>query len=134
MVSPQVRIALETRLAEYLAQPDAEHRRIASLHRALPVCNDLGGTLFITTSGVVLEAGHDDENVNAKPDEGMRIVALLSAMRRYPELEPLRPTRPLAATDCQSCAGSGRVSLGAAAAWCGTCNGLGWQLAAHRAA
>ncbi len=59
--SPQ--FCVQRRLTEYLRDPTAELRDVASQFNALPVYSDLGGTLFITTSLQVLSIRSDDSIV-----------------------------------------------------------------------
>ena len=110
------------RLAEYLTDPAAEHGDVASRFEALPVYSDMGGTLFITPSLQILIMRSDEGALSEECSPEWRLVALVAAAERFPELKQLLPTRPSGASDCSACAGTGRL-LGAR---CGSCFGLGW--------
>jgi len=118
--SPQQ--SIRRRLAEYLTDSAAEHRDVASRFEALPVYADMGGTFFITPSLQILIMRHDEGAVSEECSPEWRLVALVAAVERYPELRQLLPTRPSGALDCSVCAGTGRLL----SARCGSCFGLGW--------
>jgi len=113
---------IRRRLAEYLTDPAAEHRDVASRFEALPVYADIGGTLFITPSLQILIMGHDEGALSEECSPEWRLVALVAAAERFSELRELLPTRPSGASDCSVCAGTGRLL----SARCGSCFGLGW--------
>jgi hypothetical protein len=113
---------IRRRLAEYLTDPAAEHREVASRFGALPVYADMGGTLFITPSLQILTMRHDEGAMSEECSPEWRLAAPVAAVERFPELRQLLPTRPSGSLDCSVCAGTGRL-LGAR---CGSCIGLGW--------
>lgn len=129
MISPNVRKLIESRLADYLNNPDEEPipiRPIARKHSALPVYRDIGGSLLLSPNGDVLSLSHDDDVAMLEESQEWKIVALVSAAAKYPELSCLLPKRPPGMDDCEECAGSGRVLIGSLKAGCGSCHGLGW--------
>src|SRR5262245_52101742 len=116
-------------LSAFLAGPDNELKSIASKYQALPVYSDMGGTLFITPRLEVLALDHDGGAVPTRElSEKWRLVAVVSAADKYPELQSLIPSRPPDALQCSHCGGTGRVAR--LNARCGECCGLGW-LAPH---
>jgi hypothetical protein len=119
--SPQ--LCVQRRLAEYLNDSAAEFRGVARQFNALPVYADLGGTLFITTSLQVLSMRSDDTAVVEEHSPQWRLVALVAAADRFPELKQLLPVRPSNVATCAVCLGTGRLEQGPR---CGVCFGLGW--------
>ena len=122
-MSYELQQRIRHRLDEYLTDPDAAHRDIASRFEALPVYSDMGGTLFITTSLQILMRS-DDGAVSEESSPQWKLVALVAAAERFPELKELVPSRPSNALDCSLCAGAGCVS----GFRCGACFGLGWEV------
>src|SRR5688500_12377523 len=104
-----VSVVIERCLSVFLAGSDSELKSIASKHRALPVYSDIGGTLFITPVLEVLALDHDGGVVPIpETSEKWRLVAVLSAAEKYPELQCLVPTRPSDACQCSACGSTGR--------------------------
>ena len=119
--SPQDNI--RRRLAEYLGKADGEFRDIASRLEALPVYSDLGGTLFITPSLHILSLRSDDTVVSEELSSEWKLIALVAAAERFPELGQLLPVRPSGVTPCEVCSGTGRLQQSLR---CASCFGLGW--------
>ena len=117
------KLCVQRRLTEYLRDPTAEFRDVARQFNALPVYSDLGGTLFITTSLQILSIRSDDTIVAEEHAPQWKLVALVAAAERFPELKQLLPARPSGVVDCAVCSGTGRLAQGPR---CGACLGLGW--------
>jgi hypothetical protein len=91
-------------------------------------------TVFGTISSLFLLAGNGevlidhDEGVFQPANSEEREFAYVQAARRYPELRSLAPERPPSARTCQSCGGSGGITLndGRHTVCCATCNTRGW--------
>jgi hypothetical protein len=119
--SPQ--ICIQRRLIEYLNDVAAEFRDVAGQFDALPVYSDMGGTLFITPTQQILCMRSDDSVVHEEQSPEWRLVALVAAAERFPELKQLLPVRPVGVSLCTVCSGTGRLHQGFR---CGSCCGLGW--------
>jgi len=113
---------IRRRLAEYLSDPASEHHDVARRFDALPVYADMGGTLFITPSLLVLSMKSDEIVLTEESAAEWKFIALVAATERFPELKPMLPARPDGEPDCAVCAGTGRLY----GARCGSCFGLGW--------
>jgi len=85
----------------------------------------MGGVLVLAPDGSVLHYDPDGGRVSSVAEERWRVLALVKAARKFPELQPLRPRRPDAAVTCAQCGGEG-VILGGVD--CGECSGSGWTL------
>jgi hypothetical protein len=115
---------IQRRLSDLMSGPDNELKSAASLHHALPVYSDLGGTLFITSELKVLMSQSDDSlSIVPESSEDWRLVALVSASEKFPALRCLLPARPADMPQCAQCGGSGKIKQFR----CGECFGLGWQ-------
>lgn len=114
---------IRPRLAEYLSDAGAEFRDVARQFEALPVYSDLGGTLFITPSLQVLTMRSEETILGEECSPQWRLVALVVAAERFPELAQLLPVRPGNVAPCAMCSGTGRLQQGVR---CGSCFGLGW--------
>lgn len=114
---------IRRRLVEYLSDAGAEFREVASQFEALPVYSDLGGTLFITPSLQILTLRTEENILGEECSPQWRLVALVAAAERFPELSQLLPVRPGNVAPCVTCSGTGRLQQGIR---CGSCFGLGW--------
>jgi hypothetical protein len=121
MDSPE--LCIKRRLDEYLSEPGAEFRDVASHFSALPVYSDIGGTLFITPSQKILSMRVDETAVNEEQSPQWKLVALVAAAERFPELAQLLPVRSPETPPCTFCSGTGRLQRRLR---CGECYGLGW--------
>jgi hypothetical protein len=118
--------AIQRHLAELLAGPDSHMRSIAVMSHALPVYSDMGGTLLITAELDLLSVAIDSDLAPAsETSEQWRLIALVSAAARYPDLQCLLPVRPAEAPSCAHCAGKGWLVQSNFR--CSECCGLGWQ-------
>lgn len=124
-MSHDVEIQIRRRLAEYLSNPAAEFQDVARRYDALPVYSDIGGTLFLTPSSKVLCLPTDSVDLQEEHSLEWRLVALVRAVEKFPELQPLLPVRPDNAPACAACSGRGSVAGGLR---CGACLGLGWPV------
>jgi hypothetical protein len=123
---------IEQRIAELLASTDVrsgDYRSIATHHAALPIYADIGGCIALKPTGEWLffhsnQRWDPPEEVEPMNDNEWRVVALLAAREKYPELAEMIPRRPADAKDCLSCHGSGSLFQGAG---CASCCGLGWE-------
>ena len=102
---------------------DDYERRAAAVTGGLPVYSDWTGVVVLTPQGDVMYC--DDERATAEPpsEDGWRLLALVKAARRYPELISLLPTRPANSALCSRCGGSGFMFGNFD---CGYCMGIGW--------
>lgn len=103
----------------------SEAREAAARTGGVPVHADLGGVLVLAPDGSVLHYDPDSGGVSLVADEHWRILALVKAARKFPELQQLRPPRPKTAVACPPCGGDG-VILGGVD--CGACSGSGWSV------
>lgn len=99
-------------------------REAARLTGGVPVYADMGGVFVVFGDGRVLSLEHDTTNVRPVEDPVWRMVALVSAAKKFPELAALMPERPPNAVTCPDCGGSGvRFAKNLI---CGTCHYSGW--------
>jgi hypothetical protein len=119
--------AIVTRhLATFLSGPKNEFTLVAAKHRALPVYSDINGSLLITPSLEVIALNNAGNLLPPSEQSGRsRLVALVSAAERYPDLQCLLPTRPEDASQCHVCEGRGWLLQPDMR--CGECYVLGWQ-------
>jgi hypothetical protein len=98
---------------------------------ALPIYIDWTAVLAITPDGSLFEWSTEHPNPNLiEPEPRWARLALAQGLKRYPELLPLRPSRPVDGVDCQACGGSGVLQLppGISDNVVCRCGGLGWLL------
>lgn len=120
---------IRRRLAEYLSNPAAEFQDLARRYDALPVYSDVGGTIFLTPSSKVLCLPTDSVDLQEEHSPEWRLVALVHAAEKFPELQPLLPVRPDNTPACAACSGCGSVAGGLR---CGACLGLGWSVRSNK--
>ena len=121
---------VESALHDYLSRPVFGDRDFAKRFRALPLYAGWEGTTYLTTSGEFWYLNHDIEPPRIETDISVRakIVALVMASKRHPQLAMLLPNRPDSASDCPQCAGRGEITVGPDFdIVCGHCSGLGWH-------
>jgi hypothetical protein len=128
-VSHDAEIQIRQRLAEYLSNPAAEFHDVARRYDALPVYSDVGGTLFLTLSSKVLCMPADSVDLQEEHSPEWRLVALIGAAEKFPELQSLLPVRPHNAQPCGTCSGRGSLVGGMR---CGECFGLGWPVCSNK--
>ena len=128
-MSHDTEIQIRQRLAEYLSNPAAEFQDVARRYEALPVYSDVGGTLFLTPSSQVLCLPADSVDLHEEHSLEWRLVALVRAAEKFPELQSLLPARPDNAPACAACSGHGSVAGGLR---CGACLGLGWPALSNK--
>jgi len=129
---PELEAAVNERLRAYLAGtwPDPLGlRALVAKFGALPLITDWGGCYAMQLDGeIVTYEWEEPHRLAVLRDEQLRRTALFQGSRKYPELTPLVPARPSAATDCPSCGGTGVVVIKGQSlpnVIC-TCGGLGW--------
>src|SRR5687768_2653932 len=93
---------VQRHLEAFLAGPESELTSIAAKHQALPVYSDMGGSLFITPSLEVLMLDNDQLSPVLEASEHWRLVAIVSAAEKFPDLECLLPLRPDNASECSA--------------------------------
>ncbi len=122
---PSKLAAIIRRLSQEVAAEASPSRTREAARRtgAVPVHSDMGGILLVAPNGSVLHYHPDSGDVSTATEERWRILALVKAARKFPELEPLRPRRPASAEVCTQCGGEG-VVLGHVD--CAVCWGSGW--------
>lgn len=94
----------------------------------LPLFNSLAESFGIDSNGNIKRFA--TEWVNESTDAAMSpetveqyYATLISGVRKYPELNELLPSRPVDATTCSDCNGSGWKSTTLIC----TCGGVGWR-------
>ena len=97
---------------------------VARATNSLPVYGDLSGYLCVAADGSILF--HDSETglTRQEIDTRWRIIATVSASRKFPELSGMLPVRPPSAKPCCECDGTGNFL--SSNAFCGSWCGLGW--------
>lgn len=131
-LSPEQLRVVQTALAEYLREPGHSDADFAVRHRALPLYAGWVGTTYLTTSGDFWfrNCEYDPARIENDLNESSKLVALVVAAERYPELNGLLPARAEDAVDCERCAGKGRITFGELSnVICGWCAALGWRTA-----
>jgi hypothetical protein len=128
-VAPESLHLVEEALAEYLRTADGD--AFAARYRALPLYAEWYGTTYLTASGKFLYLNEETAPPRLENDlnDASRLVALVLAAERYPQLRALLPQRPAGTPDCEDCGGGGHVIImgNASNIICGPCNGLGWR-------
>jgi hypothetical protein len=124
IVERALRAFLETRDA------DEKLREIAKRHGALPVLNDMSAAYLLRPTGDVISVDWDTtDRFDLEVDPRIRNTAIYQGTRKYPELEPLTPTRTDKSKVCPHCDGAGKdpdaAKLGLENVLC-YCGGLGW--------
>jgi hypothetical protein len=112
---------------DYLLQagPDGtEAKSIARAVNALPVYSDMSGSLAIAPDGTILYYNSESGHISEVVMEEWRIIAAVSAAKKFPDLGEMVPERPWGAKSCPFCSGTGGQLEGRA--FCGKCHGLGW--------
>lgn len=89
----------------------------------VPVYADVGGVLVIGRDANVQRYDPETEKVQEVREEEWRVLALVKAAKKHPELKALMPARPPTARICPQCGGQGHIlnTLD-----CGACMGTGW--------
>ena len=121
--------AIAQLIAEYLSGPEGavSHDQVRRAN-ALPVYNDIGGSLLITPEAEILALRHEGaDRAQPEVDPRWRQVAFARAAERFPQLAALLPRRPPDAMDCPRCGAEGVVQAGTAFITCAECSGLGWK-------
>jgi hypothetical protein len=98
------------------------HTEIVRLTGCLPMYLDIGGGILLTKEGELISYNYDTETTKPFVDSQWFIVAITSAVRRYPCLIDILPQRPEEALTCSDCSGSG-IHRNVV---CSSCLGLGW--------
>jgi hypothetical protein len=102
-----------------------EAREAAARTGGIPVYADMGGILVVAPDGSVLHYDPDNGQVSPVREDCWRIVALVKAARKFPELRQLQPRKPDTASTCAQCGGEGVVFGNID---CGVCWGTGWTV------
>jgi hypothetical protein len=128
-IPADVAAAIRQLIADHLSGPEGpvSHENIRRA-QALPVYSDIGGTLLLTPTGEILRSPIDSTgSPTPEPDLRWRLLALVRAADKYPQLMQLRPIPDQDSTQCLVCTGNGSINVGRVVAICGTCHGLGWR-------
>jgi hypothetical protein len=102
---------------------------LASRYRILPIYIDWTAFFGLRPDGdILLVPTEEAEDAQPEQDARLRRVAIFRGAKKYPELKPLIPSRPLDALDCPHCEGHGRIDISGIepdtlVCYCG---GLGW--------
>ena len=131
MIPRSLRDRLQRRVASYLAGPvpDEAVRRVAVEKQAFLVYSDIGGAALLSVDGRVWELPWDADEAQEASVPG-RLLALVIAAERFPDLREMLPVRPASAPDCPACQGTGRFA-GFDNIKCLECAGLGWFSEEH---
>ncbi len=123
---------IKERLQVYIDDIDEpmDMRDLAAELNALPLLPDMGGCYFIRPSGEIISVAWDEpKSVQVETEPRICNIAMFQGSKRYPELEDLKPEKPVAAIDCPHCQGTGILrisqSQGITNVIC-YCGGLGW--------
>jgi hypothetical protein len=92
-----------------------------------------GGCSYLDADGEVWNWSAWDDSVERVEDGPLKVGLVAIAAERVPELGEWLPRRPVAAPDCQTCAGSGWLPPPWPRVQCPECSGLGWSSAEGRA-
>ena len=129
-VTPETSEVIRRLIISWHAGPDAGRLRLNEAARkcgGLPVYGDIGGVLFLRPDGQILrQSTAFEEAPVVETDPQWRLIAVVSAARRFAELSAIVPPKPSHARECLSCGGIGEMH----GAICGECSGLGWTHAA----
>ena len=130
-IAPQLLSLVELTLSDYLNEPTLGDADFARRYRALPLYAGWTGITYLTASGEFWFRNHeyDPPRIENNLNDASKIVALVLASERHPELVRLLPTRPRDAVDCEDCAGKGRITVGDVSnIICGQCSARGWRV------
>lgn len=110
--------------ADWADDPDGVGR-MAQEFEVIPLLFDWGGFIGMGSTGRFLSVSVE-RSVRVTPLLCPRFqdYAIFSGLRFYPELAPLLPERPVDASNCKDCGGTGKFWL-AGNIVC-PCGGLGW--------
>jgi hypothetical protein len=128
-LSPELSAIIAKLLADFISTADERAAALASRVSALPLLQDMGGFYGLRPSGELVEVLWDEpESLRQIADQRIANMALYRGSRTFPQLAELAPQRTDAAVPCNSCGGSGLVSVPThlqdrVLCWCG---GLGW--------
>jgi hypothetical protein len=120
---------IERSLADYLAREGRQSDPFAADERALPLCPDWLGTVFLTVTGRFLYRDEEQKppQVRQETEAATQLMALIHGVTRFPLLVNLLPKRPFVGETCERCQGSGTLQLANRAQIpCVECYGLGW--------
>ena len=120
---------IEARIAEFLAADDPKlewMKPAVRQHGFLPLYVGWVAAFGLRPDGSFVRWDHETDGMNMRPlrDAFWQRMAICQGVKKYPELRPLIPERPLSAQTCSACGGTGHVS-GAAQIIC-QCGGVGW--------
>lgn len=133
-ITPEMSEAISNLISTWPASHDAKtwrlrnvrvwHLGAAALQRgALLVYGTIGAIFFLRPDGSVLVQDPDSEETPAvETDSTWKLIAMVAAARKFPELAALLPQRPDNVRDCPVCRGTGLYMQ----VPCSVCRGLGW--------
>lgn len=110
---------------------DAEEFRVFKEVNALPIGYDLYSFVFLKSNGEVIWFNFLDDVFGSDSSLQGLIGAVVSASRRYPQIEKFIPERPENAEVCIACNGAkvlGKDISTKQPARCVICAGLGWTI------
>jgi len=132
---------IEATLKAYVSNPEPHlvkfdqplnMRKLAAQLNILPVVLNMGGVIAIRADGEIFSFTWDEPyRLQSERDVRIRNLVFFQAARKFPELQPLVPSRPVGARDCESCNGTGTVVglrdelANDVVCYCG---GLGWLI------
>jgi len=134
-LAPELSAEIEARIAAIIKEPPSRQTEsaqvVAQLH-FLPLFLDWGGCWGIRPDGEIIALLWDaPEDWHVEREAWKRNFAIYQGSKKYPELAPLVPSRPLNARTCPGCKGTGRCDFRrgyehlSETIVCG-CGGLGW--------
>jgi len=131
-LTPELSSWIADRVAAFPMKSDAQPW-LADVVReflALPLWLAVGGCYAIRADGELVEFGWDGPSGFVALDDPRLVnLALHQGSLKFPQLAPLVPTRPEAATTCGHCSGEGKLAVttdpGLEQIVC-YCGGLGW--------
>ncbi len=119
--SVEIRDAIQRLSAAAASAALPEERMAAAASGGVPVHVDVGGVLVVCVNGV--QAFDPATGSLRHVTDEWATTALVKAARRFPELASLLPQKPLSASSCSACQGTGSI-LGVLT--CASCSGIGW--------
>jgi hypothetical protein len=124
---------VKSALAEYLKQPQYGEADFAQKYQALPLYAGWTGTTYLTTAGEFWfrNCEYNPPRIENDLNESSKLVSLVLAAERHPQLASLLPSRPDGAINCDECDGKGQITIGNVSNLiCGQCSALGWRTSA----
>jgi hypothetical protein len=125
ILSPDLAIRIGKEIAGLKPEPIGHINYEGIRYQALPLFGTIGEVWLLRQDGSLWRADSDLGLALEPLPDALHTIALVAGAARYPWLEGLLPSRPLGATQCGACGGSGRLGP-ENALFCNACGALGW--------